>query len=860
MSRKVPKQMLPPNAPRDDTRDLPLQFSAFHAPPLLNAKNVSSSYLKTEAQMWVARSAKAGAPTKKPKRVRADDAVDVPSASDDAADDGAGDSLRRAETQRLVIQLGSEYVRVGRATDPYPTTMPCVLARRMRGARSPAAGAPLGADDGATRACGVPGALGAAGTPPPADASSPAGSPAPADAPPPNGAPVPRGTPPAAGSPDPGGSPAGATSPTPPPAAPHIEMLRAELRAIMRQYKLRPVSNGTQSACSYNSSVEPETVPEHNDVYHVGWVHTDEDAYARTHAGHTDVLVGEEALRLAALSDDSPQNGAPHWELFRPWQQGLLDVKRYVDTYGASAAVPALLGDLQLILTHALAAAPGGRDDAAGDVPPSAGLGIPPHTFDEYAVLLLVPDAFSRSDLRALGTLLLTHMGFAALNVQTTGLCAIFGAGLSAACIVDIGATAVSISCVEEGLVLPETRLPLSYGGRDVAAWFGELLRASHFPYRALDAGRRLADAALLQSLTERIATLLPNQVGLNLYDFSVRLPAQPTHKYALRVYDEPILAALLLFHPRVARAQRRPRRRLGADARPAAVDAAGEEPVERDLMTSNMSLGGDEARELGADAPSDVAATLAMFAALGSRLPSAAHAALGTARVPAAASGAALSAADTASPAPDAADAGSARPSPAPGTAPGTGTATPRAAAVPVQPQTAAFASQALRCSTGAAHAAQAGIDVVEDASRTPLDRAVFYSLLASTGSLQGQLSAAGSEERLRRLANNVMCIGGCARLPGLADALEARVSMLLAEHYAPSDPSRSPAVPVSANFLPPAATVIPPPRNLDPELLAWKGLAVLAHLDSMQELWVYASDWATLGYRALKEKSLFL
>ena len=86
------------------------------------------------------------------------------------------------------------------------------------------------------------------------------------------------------------------------------------------------------------------------------------------------------------------------------------------------------------------------------------------------------------------------------------------------------------------------------------------------------------------------------------------------------------------------------------------------------------------------------------------------------------------------------------------------------------------------------------------------------------------------------------------------MSEALEARVSMLLAEHYAPAD--GAPGAPTTA----PQAVVIPPPRNLDPASLAWKGLAVMAHLDAMQELWIQASDWDTLGYRALKEKSLFL
>lgn len=37
-------------------------------------------------------------------------------------------------------------------------------------------------------------------------------------------------------------------------------------------------------------------------------------------------------------------------------------------------------------------------------------------------------------------------------------LCAAFGAGLSTACVVDIGAVKTSIACVDEGQVVPDTR------------------------------------------------------------------------------------------------------------------------------------------------------------------------------------------------------------------------------------------------------------------------------------------------------------------------------------------------------------------------------------------------------------------
>ena len=702
MAPKAAKQVLPPNPPADETRTLPLAYTSFHPPPFVNAKNVSSSYLKTEAQTWVSRSHR---PTKRPKT---------------GADGADGDDDIDPASRRLVIHIGSEAIRIGRATDLYPTVVPHVLARQL---------------------------------------------------------PHPRAQ----------------------PARPHateaqLEMLRAELRSIMRQYKLRPVSNGWQSANSYNSSVEPERVAAHNDVYHVGFV--DE--------GDASVVVGHEALRLASLSRPSA------WRLFSPWTRGMLNVTGYAAEYG-DACIEALLGDVQRILTHAISSAPSKASGPAG-VADDAGLGIPTSEYGDYAVLLLVPDSFSRSDLRALGHVLLRYMGFSALHVQTEGLCATFGAGLSAACVVDVGATSIGISCVEEGLVLPETRVALSYGGQDMSRFFGDVLRGSSFPYTDLQEAR-LADAQLLQDLKERFVTLQPSQVGLNLYDFMVRLPGETARKYALRLYDEPILAGLMLFHPDVAAPPPMPRRPLTC-AQPAPAEEADEPEPTAVLAAANASLGGDEAVELCASAVLDMAPTLAMLGCVSRRL-SPQVAALVDMR------------ADEAS------------------------EEAPRAA--PAIPQTSAMATQAAKCASAAAQAAQDGIDVVQAASLTPLDHAVFRSLLASTGTVDGAL-AHGGEERLRRLANNIVCTGGAARIPGLSEALEARVSMLLAEHYAPAD--GAPGAPTTA----PQAVVIPPPRNLDPASLAWKGLAVMAHLDAMQELWIQASDWDTLGYRALKEKSLFL
>jgi actin-related protein 8 len=39
----------------------------------------------------------------------------------------------------------------------------------------------------------------------------------------------------------------------------------------------------------------------------------------------------------------------------------------------------------------------------------------------------------------------------------------------------------------------------------------------------------------------------------------------------------------------------------------------------------------------------------------------------------------------------------------------------------------------------------------------------------------------------------------------------------------------------------------VIPPPRDVDPRVLIWKGAAVLGKMDSVADLWVTASEWVS-------------
>lgn len=54
--------------------------------------------------------------------------------------------------------------------------------------------------------------------------------------------------------------------------------------------------------------------------------------------------------------------------------------------------------------------------------------------------------------------LILQVLGFKSIAVQQEAYCAIFGAGMSSACVVDIGAQETSVTCVDEAMLLAETR------------------------------------------------------------------------------------------------------------------------------------------------------------------------------------------------------------------------------------------------------------------------------------------------------------------------------------------------------------------------------------------------------------------
>ncbi|KAG1472212.1 hypothetical protein G6F56_001680 [Rhizopus delemar] len=188
-----------------------------------------------------------------------------------------------------------------------------------------------------------------------------------------------------------------------------------------------------------------------------------------------------------------------------------------------------------------------------------------------YNVVLVVPDLFDRDQLCALTSLLLTHMKFKAVIVQQESACATYGAGVSTAVVVDVGAQRTNITCIEDGVCQVDSRMSIAMGGDDVTETFATLLKNSQFPYNNVDLSFPF-DWRLFEELKEKWCTMNEAEVSIQVYDFFVRTPFVQTTKYQCKVYEEVFLAPLCLLYPNVLNPKeiKWPHREVGDDSLPA--------------------------------------------------------------------------------------------------------------------------------------------------------------------------------------------------------------------------------------------------------------------------------------------------
>lgn len=291
-----------------------------------------------------------------------------------------------------------------------------------------------------------------------------------------------------------------------------------DLKTDMRANKRKVLPNSKELVVNYNRKVAPEQIPEHNDPSRVEWTSIHDDK-------NQDITTSFTGLSAQRIPDDSN----PKYKMFWPIQHGYLNEKDYhTDT--------ALLDDFESIIESALRNELGLKSSVS---------------WEEYSVVVVIPDLYDKRYVEELLQICLKFIEFKQVAFIQEGLAATYGAGYSMTCVVDIGAQKTSISCVEDGMVIEDSRINLKYGGYDVTETFTKMMIYDHFPYGDINLMRRY-DFLLAEELKINFCTMNQAEISVQLYNFHLRTPNQPTRKYNFKTYDEVILAPMGFFDPSI--------------------------------------------------------------------------------------------------------------------------------------------------------------------------------------------------------------------------------------------------------------------------------------------------------------------
>ncbi|KAL5604745.1 hypothetical protein BROUX41_001910 [Berkeleyomyces rouxiae] len=590
--------------------------------------------------------------------------------------------------------------------------------------------------------------------------------------------------------------------------------LSEDLKIEMRANKHKVLPNSKDLVVNYNRRSEDERIPVHNDALQVEW---------------TDVSLGEatwtgnDALRI-------PDDSEPKYKLWWPMQHGWLNE----DDYGTSEH---LHDDFETVVEKAMRSELGLQSSME---------------WKKYSCIFIIPDLYDKKYVEQMLESCLTWFEFNRVCFIQESMAATFGAGYTQACVVDVGAQKTSITCVEDGMCLEDSRINLKYGGWDVTETFVRMMLFDSFPYEEINLRRRY-DWLMAEELKIKHCSLAQNLVSVQLMTFHVRAPNQPTRKFQAKMYDEAYLAAMGFYDPAIFdnTAKLRGRRKLvdmsyncyEADAPddPASAAQLAVLTMVKPSLKNNMVPGTQPgllaqaaAGANGVSTPvKDRSQPFNFLAKVNEGLSS--TPATSNAPSPGPSAGGGPDGASTPLPPAFVFGRDTATGSPAPGSVrngtPGpsiSGGGAASDAGAPPSTSTATVPAGA----AAAPHYSATELARERDSvlALAPLDVAVMTSI---------SHAARGDEKKLRELLGSVMVVGGGAKIPLFGSVLEDK----LRAHR----PDLSDKIYVSRSA-----------RDMDEQVVTWKGASVFAKLPT-NDSWITAFEYERLGSRILHHKVMW-
>ncbi|KPI36532.1 putative actin-related protein 8 [Cyphellophora attinorum] len=555
-----------------------------------------------------------------------------------------------------------------------------------------------------------------------------------------------------------------------------------DLKVRMRANKRKVLPQSRDMVTSHNRRHTYDTITEMNDTMRIDWT----DVSAKP-----EYITGMDALRI-------PDESKPRYRLFWPIRHGWLNEADYKNARF-------LWEDIRVILMEAI----------------KSQIGIQPRQFNEYSCVIAVPDYYERNNVTAMLEMALIEFNFSKVAFIQEGLAASFGAGVMTACIVDIGDQKTSISCIEDGMIVENSRVNLKVGGNDITNLFVKMILYNHFPYADINLKRR-HDYLLAEELKHKLLTVTEADISVSMYDFHLRAPGQDTRKYTCKIYDEVILPVTALNRPEV----------FDHDGKLTGRNTLVDRSYDIYDGKPNDPTSSAQAEILNAIAPPEVLAEYKPKAPANGitngNLPTVGNDVDGTdSRRP---SVAALPAWNQ-----DGADAPTPQPSHA--SSPvrqldpvnGTGTPAPEDASTPLPAAETAipfFNNMAVP-----------RLPTPEPDEPLPLERRsdllpVFPLVNAIMVSINH--AARGSPGRTRDFLGSILLIGGASTTGGLATYIEEQLQGQMAGYSKDVVVGR-------------------PPRELDAQVVGWKGASVFARMGRTNDSWVTGALYERLGERVL-------
>lgn len=256
----------------------------------------------------------------------------------------------------------------------------------------------------------------------------------------------------------------------------------------MKTLKRKPIPNAPSQVQNFNSNSQPNSISIPNDPFAIDWIDEETDSEAPSRA----LYCGESAKNLREPAKYSH---------FYPIRNGSFNCFDY-------QTIQHVLDDLEEIWRFAL----------------KENLGI--ESFKDFALALVLPDSVDRlTEVKYWAFLALKMLGFKAVSFWQESVACAFAAGLISGCILNMGSQTISIACVEEGFLLPESRVTLGFGGDNLTKLLLEFLIDAGFPYESLSMSNCI-DYDLITELRRNSLSLVEaDTANISMFDFYVRKP-----------------------------------------------------------------------------------------------------------------------------------------------------------------------------------------------------------------------------------------------------------------------------------------------------------------------------------------------